>query len=105
MIETGALQALVDFTRGTFQCAPLAGTRGGDGVAREELQLGGPRSERGELEDETGDRAGGGRLLESRPEWRGDARGVGRRILEEDVGVQKVERADSSPQLWCPKRY
>ncbi len=64
MVKARALHAHADLAGGVLQRALLSRAGGGLRIAREQLQLGGPGSERGELEDETLDSAGRRRLLE-----------------------------------------
>src|SRR2546430_7819291 len=82
VIEQRALEPELDLLSGAAERATPPGARRGLRVAREQLQLRGAGDERGELDDQSLHRAGGGRPLELRLEWRRDALPVRGRVLE-----------------------
>src|SRR2546422_3631033 len=82
VIQHRASQPEPDLPDGAFERPPATGPRGGACVAGEELQLGCPWSETGELDCQPLDGFGGRRLLETCLERRGDAAALGGRILE-----------------------
>src|SRR5438552_11364210 len=82
VVEQRALEPEPDLLGGAPQCATPPGARRGLRVAGEQLQLRSAGDERGELDDQPLHRAGGGRSLELRLEWRRDALPVRGRVLE-----------------------
>src|SRR5207249_6993129 len=86
VVQHRALKPELDLLDGGAERAAPAGPGGGARVAREELQLGRPRREPGELDGEPLHGPDGGRLLEAGLERRSDAVPVRRRVLERRLG-------------------
>src|SRR5207248_4910611 len=73
-----------DLARGGLQRALLSRARRCLRIAREELQLGSPRREGGEFQNQPLHGAGRWGLLEPRLEWSSDACAVGGRVFQEN---------------------